>query len=135
MRELSVYYCPKCGHYAYFQLSKNAVCPKCEIAMTHLDMRYQEFIHLDYDERDDLLSSEIIKKANSLTTRLSLPAKRANNRETIASLKNQILELEAENQKLTETVEWMHQMIWDLLKKNKITKAHPQDNTESQAPE
>lgn len=119
MRELSVYYCSKCGHYAYFQLSRNAVCPKCDIAMTHLDMRYQEFIHLGYEERDELLSNEIIKKANSMTARLGLPSKKANHRETIASLKNQLLELEAENKKLSETVEWMHQMIWDLLKDNR----------------
>lgn len=134
MRELSVYYCPKCGHYAYYQLSRNAVCPKCDIAMTHLDMRYQEFIHLDYDERDELLSSEIIKKANCLTTRLSLPAKRANNRETVAALKNQILELETENQKLNETVEWMHQLIWDLLKKSKQSEQDPPEKNCGQLP-
>ena len=27
MRELSVYYCPKCGYYAYYQLS-----PKCRMS-------------------------------------------------------------------------------------------------------
>lgn len=119
MRELSVYYCPKCGHYAYFQLSRNAICPKCDIAMTHLDMRYQEFIHLSYEERDELLSNEIIDSTNSLTTRLILPSKKANKREAIASLKTRIMELEAENERLNETIEWMHEMIWDLVKKNR----------------
>ena len=121
MRELSVYYCSKCGHYAYFQLSRNAVCPNCNVDMTHLDMRYQDFMHLDYDERDQLLSNEIIHKSNSMTARLSLPAKKANQRETIAALKNQIVELEKENKQLQHTVEWMHQLIWDLLKRNRLS--------------
>ena len=27
MRELAVHYCPKCGFYAFYQLSRNAVFP------------------------------------------------------------------------------------------------------------
>jgi len=130
MRELSVYYCSKCGHYAYFQLSRNAVCPKCNVDMTHLDMRYQDFMHLDYDERDQLLSNEIIQKSNSMTARLSLPAKKANQRETIAALKNQIIELENENKQLQHTVDWMHQLIWDLLKRNQLSENEQQHGQE-----
>lgn len=29
MRELAVFYCPDCGHYAYYQTSRHPVCPKC----------------------------------------------------------------------------------------------------------
>lgn len=29
MRELAVFYCPKCGHYAYYQTSRHPQCPKC----------------------------------------------------------------------------------------------------------
>ena len=29
MRELAVFYCPKCGHYAYYQTSRHPLCPKC----------------------------------------------------------------------------------------------------------
>ena len=34
MRGLNVYCCPNCGHYGFFQLVANAVCPHCSIAMT-----------------------------------------------------------------------------------------------------
>ena len=44
MRELSVYYCPTGGYYAYYQLTKNAVCPKCSVKMKLLNMPYQEFM-------------------------------------------------------------------------------------------
>ena len=34
-------------------------------------------------------------------------------------MSDRIVELETENKKLNETVEWMHQTIWDLVHKNK----------------
>lgn len=29
MRELAVFYCPKCGYYAYYQTSRHPQCPRC----------------------------------------------------------------------------------------------------------
>ena len=55
MRELAVHYCPKCGFYAFYQLSRNAVCPRCDEKMMSLDMRYQDFMDLDCAQRDELL--------------------------------------------------------------------------------
>lgn len=61
MRELAVYYCIKCGRYGYYQSSKNAACPICNEPMKLLDMRYQEFMNLDCEERDHLLSRLILE--------------------------------------------------------------------------
>lgn len=119
LRELSVYYCRKCGHYAYFQLPKNAVCPKCACAMTHLKIPYQEFMDLNYEERDQLISREIITSSPSFVKRIAEPGKVFNQRELLGKLTAQIEELEDENKKLTDTTEWMHETIWDLLRKNK----------------
>ena len=56
MRDLSVYYCSQCGFYAYYQLPKNAICHRCDIAMTLIEMRYQDFMNLDYEQRDKLIN-------------------------------------------------------------------------------
>lgn len=120
MRELSVYYCPKCGYYKYYQLHSEAVCTKCSTIMLPLSLQYQEFINLGCKERDELLSRQIIE-SSSLVKRLMAPHKAANNRETIANLTRRIEELETENKKLNETVDWMHQTIWDLMRKYKNT--------------
>ena len=95
MRELSVYYCPKCGRYGYYQLTRNAVCPTCDIPMTLLDVRYPAFMHLSREERDRLLIRKMLADTPSLP------------------------ELEEENRKLNDTVQWMHQTIWNLLQRNK----------------
>lgn len=119
MRELSVYYCVKCGFYAYYQLPKNAVCPKCNIKMKPLDMPYQEFMDLDYEERDLLLSQEILRNCPSVVTRITAAHKAANQREMIAFLSTKINELEEENKKLNDTVNWMHQTIWEMVQNRK----------------
>lgn len=123
MRELAVYYCPRCGHYAYYQLAKNAVCPKCEVPMEPLELNYQDFMNLDCEERDELLSQKIIHTHSSLIQRLNIPHLKANNREQIATLFFRLQELEKENQHLNETVNWMHDMIWDLVRRNKALEA------------
>ncbi len=117
MRELSVYYCIKCGYYAYYQLPKNAVCPKCNQKMKLLDLSYQDFMDLNCEERDTLLSQEILRNCPSVVTRITKPHKAFNHRETIALLSARVNELEAENQKLNETVTWMHQTIWDMIRR------------------
>lgn len=119
MRELSVYFCPKCGRYGYYQLVKNTTCPNCNVKMIWLDMRYQDFMDLGLEERDSLIIQKVMERHTSITGRI-LDADRSHNyRALIASLSSHIQELEAENRQLNETIEWMHQTIWDLLKKNK----------------
>lgn len=135
MRELSVYYCPKCGRYGYYQLVRNAVCPNCDVKMRWLDMRYQEFMHLNLVERDELIIHEIITHDSSVTNRMITAARSSNNRQLIASLNTRIQELEAENKELDETVEWMHKTIWELLEKNKILERRLEDLSSSQQPD
>lgn len=125
MRELSVYYCPKCGHYAYYQLPRNAVCPRCGAVMKLLPMRYQDFMDLNCQERDQLLSKEILKNFPTLTSRLMAPHKENNLRETIAELAYQVQELEEENRTLKATVDWMHQTIWDMVRKQRKREKDP----------
>lgn len=42
-----------------------------------------------------------------------------NQSELILQLQEENAVLKAENKKLSETVEWMHDMIWSLIKRNK----------------
>lgn len=119
MRELSAYYCKKCGHYAYYQLAKNAICHKCNHTMTLLDIPYQDFMDLDYEERDRLVSGEILKSAPSFVQRITAPGKKFNQREIIGKLSDYTKELEEENQKLESAVTWMHETIWNLIRKNR----------------
>ena len=53
-----------------------------------------------------------------MVSRITAPHRKANQRETIAILSAKINELEDENKKLNETVAWMHQTIWDLVRRN-----------------
>ena len=119
MRDLSVYYCKKCGYYAYYQLPKNAICPTCDCKMTIIDMRYQDFMDLSYEDRDRLISRLIIEASSSLVHRICAPAKFYNQRELIGHLTQELSELEKENKQLSETIEWMHQLIWEQLHKTK----------------
>ena len=80
MRELAVHYCPECGFYAFYQLSRNAVCPRCARKMTPLDMRYQDFMDLDCAQRDELLSRKLIEQS-PLVSRLMKPHRENNTRE------------------------------------------------------
>ena len=125
MRELAVHYCPKCGFYAFYQLSRNAVCPRCDEKMMSLDMRYQDFMDLDCAQRDELLARKLIEHS-PLVARLVKPHRENNKREIIANLvtviegmSQEIKALEADNKKQKETVAWMHDMIWDMVKKQR----------------
>lgn len=119
MRELSVYYCPRCGHYSYYQLVRNAVCPSCNIKMQLLDMRYLDFVKLSLEERDSLLIHDILSRNDCVTHRIAAAERAHNNRKLVAAMNAQIQELKSENQQLSNTVEWMHQTIWELLARNK----------------
>ena len=135
MRELAVYYCPQCGRYGYYQLVRNAICANCGIKMSLLDMPYIEFIHLDREQRDELLTSMILKYNQSITTRIIQADRAHNTRHVVAKLNSHIQELETENKKLNETVEWMHQTIWDLLEKNKKLERKLQDSSPPKQPD
>ncbi len=117
MRELAVFYCPKCGHYAYYQTSRHPQCPKCgtQEAMYMVRMHYTEFMRMSCDERDEFLSREILKTNPSLITRLTEPHRRYNSREIIAEMNNVIMNLDIENKILSDTVKWMHDTIWELM--------------------
>lgn len=119
MRELSVYYCPKCGRYAYYQLVRNAVCPNCNEKMVFLDMDYQSFMHLNREERDNLLIQEILSHSGSISNRILAADRAHNKRQLVATLNARIQELEEENHQLNSTIEWMHQTIWELLRRNR----------------
>ena len=119
MRELSVYYCPKCGYYGYYQLQRNAVCPKCREDMVTLSISYQDFMDLSCEARDELLSTHIVAASSPYVQRLLAPHRVNNNREIIALMGERITELETENEKLNKTIEWMHQTIWELMRKTK----------------
>lgn len=43
----------------------------------------------------------------------------------VDELKQKIAFLESENKKLSETVDWMHQLIWDMYKKMRISVNRP----------
>lgn len=113
MRELSVYYCDKCGYYAYYQLSKNAVCHQCNHPMTPLPMKHRDFTNLGYEARDRLISLKLIEASPTLARRITAPEKLYQQRKLIAPMTQRIRELEEEVAKLHETVEWMHETIWE----------------------
>ena len=75
MRELSVYYCSKCGYYGFYQLPKNAICRKCNDSMKLLDMNYNDFMNLDYAQRDVLLIKQMIQTSQTLSRRITVPEK------------------------------------------------------------
>lgn len=131
MRELSVYYCSKCGYYGYYQLQRNAVCPKCKDDMVPLSISYQDFMDLSCEARDELLSTHIIESSSPYVRRLLAPHKTNNNREIIARMVDRITELEIENEKLNKTIEWMHQTIWELVRKNKGIVPEDKENSKT----
>lgn len=119
MRELTVFYCPKCGRYGYYQFVRNAVCGQCCRNMLPLSMPCSEFVKLDCAERDQRIVEEILKSGPSVIGRILAADRSHNGRHMAAELVSRIQELEEENRKLNETIEWMHQTIWELLTKSK----------------
>lgn len=118
MRELSVYYCHRCGRYGYYQLTRNAFCPVCNLNMNLLDMRYPDFMRLDLEERQLLLLQKILALDPESPGRILSLMQADCDKETAAALDPHIQELEKENRELNDTIKWMHQTIWDLIRKN-----------------
>lgn len=127
MRELSVYYCPRCGRYAYHHIPKNAICPECSIAMTILNVNYQSFMDMDYSVRDQLIADQIVGEIipkSSVVQRIAANAQASCTRIDTAQLCAALEKLEAENQnlrrkneELEQTNQWMHDLIWELERK------------------
>ena len=86
MRDLSVYFCKKCGFYSYYPLAKYAVCPRCDLDMALLPIEYKEFINLNCYERDELLADQMIASSSSVVRRIIAPHKINNTRKDALSL-------------------------------------------------
>lgn len=135
MRELAVFYCQSCGYYAYYQTERHPICPRCGIHqnMKALKMHYAEFMHMSCHERDEYLSVEILNLSPTLAGRLSSSGRRYNSREIIAEMRIEIMKLETENKKLSDTLKWMHDTIWEMLRNRRgsgqpeaaVTKTEP----------
>ena len=55
MNDLSVYYCPKCGRYAYVQRNSHISCSACSYDMKLLSVSCTEFMHLSLEKRNVLI--------------------------------------------------------------------------------
>ena len=85
--------------------------------MELMDMHYLDFMDLNYEERDLLISQKIIEAAPSIVHRICQSANLHNQREIIGHLTHALAELQEENQKLNHTIDWMHKTIWEQLRK------------------
>lgn len=123
MRELAVFYCPRCGYYAYYQTSRHPQCPKCpsQDAMSMARIHYAEFMHMSCKERDEYLSQAILSSNPSLIKRLTAPSQKYDSHNLIAEMNTVIMNLDTENKILSDTVKWMHDTIWELLREKRQT--------------
>lgn len=118
MKELSVYCCPSCGRYTFTRPMPSITCPICETSMELLT-HYSNFCSLDQEERDKLLARKIIDANPTACSRFLAYMRSCSGGEAAALSDPYLPVLESENKKLNETIQWMHQTIWDLLAKNK----------------
>ena len=82
-------------------------------------MHYKEFMNMSCQERDDYLGNEILKQNPSLMERITAPHKKYNSREVIAEMNMEIMRLDTENKILSDTVKWMHDTIWEMIREQK----------------
>ena len=87
--------------------------------MTLIEMRYQDFMNLDYEQRDKLISNRMVSSSTPYIQKICKPASLHNQREIVGCLTQEVTRLEEENQKLNQTVSWMHQTIWSQLKRTR----------------
>lgn len=142
MFELTVYYCPSCGYYGYYVALQNAVCPYCMLAMKALSTPCKDFMQLEYHSRDRMIAEQLSKESAHLASSSRHPAEGGeqcdegrqtapklgercelllNNYQELSLLFNQLRmendELLSKYQTSEATVQWMHDMIWDLARK------------------
>ena len=131
MRELAAFYCPQCGHYAYYQTCRHPYCPKCchSEPLHMIRMHYSEFMNMSCDERDAFLSKEILKTNPSLLERLTISQRQCSSREVIAEMNLVIMNLDTENKILSDTVKWMHDTVWELMREKRSS---DREKTETQ---
>ncbi len=118
MKDLSVYYCPECGRYTFSQTTKTIICPICGISMIRLT-DYADFCTLNKEERDRLLVQNMITENPSVSSRFLTYTRFCAGSKASDLQDTYIRQLESENKELNNTIQWMHQMIWDLIHKNK----------------
>ena len=96
-------------------------CPRCchPDVMHMARMYYKEFMDMGCRERDDYLAQEIMKDNPSFLKRINAPHKRFNSREIIAEMNIEIMRLDTENKILSDTVKWMHDTIWEMIREQK----------------
>ena len=121
MKELAAFFCPHCGYYAYYQTSRHAQCPKCRHSdeMHMIRMHYAEFMKMSCHERDHYLVSEILKTNPSLIERMKKLHRSCNSREIIAKMNEVIMKQSTEIITLNDTVKWMHDTIWELMREQR----------------
>ena len=90
--------------------------------MILLSISHQEFTNLDYEARDRFIVTKMIAASPTLANRITAPEKLYHQRKLVGTLTQQIKEQEKEIKSLNETIEWMHAMIWDELRKKQALK-------------
>lgn len=103
MRGLTVYYCPECGYSGYYLDPENAVCPHC---MTAMDTETAEGGRMQQSGRrtapqPDPQCRLLLHNYQELTLLFN-------------QLKAEHEELQKKYQESEATVQWMHEMIWNL---------------------
>ena len=64
--------------------------------------------------------------------RITAPHKKYNSREVIAEMNMEIMRLDTENKILSDTVKWMHDTIWKMMREQR--KAQKQADASCKAP-
>ena len=102
--------------------------------MILLSISNQEFTNLDYEARDRFIVTKMIAASPTLANRITAPEKLYHQRKLVGTLTQQIKEQEKEIKSLNETIEWMHAMIWDELRKKQALKEEVRRLKELAAP-
>ena len=131
MKNLAVFYCQECGYYAYFPEEPLPLCPKCSAPkpiLQKLGVSYSRFIRLDQRIQDYYISTALldhIKKGDNDSH--DYP-------HAIASMQHHITDLENENKALNDTVTWMHDTIWQLMREQRRISRGAQEAAVSEEP-
>mgnify|MGYP006893733680 CR=1 FL=1 len=83
-------------------------------------MYYKEFMDMGCRERDDYLAQEIMKDNPSFLKRIKLLTSVSTAVSIIAEMNIEIMRLDTENKILSDTVKWMHDTIWEMIREQKV---------------